>query len=144
VLREDYLLRMISQLTQALARVLGLRRRGETEAALEELDAAVAAVAGLDPRAVEASDPAVLAGLVREPARLAALGRLLAERAGIEDDRGEAGRAAAIRARALWLLLESSLGAPLDPEALACARSLRAAGAAVAAHHAAAAAALDG
>jgi hypothetical protein len=143
VLREDYLERMIRQLAQALARILGLRRRGETEAALEELDAAVAAVAGLDPRAVEASDPALLAALLREPDRLAALGRLLAERAGVEDDRGEGERAAATRARALGLLLEASLAAPLDPEALACVRALRAAGAAVSGRHAAAAEALD-
>jgi hypothetical protein len=144
VLREDYLERMIRQLAQALARILGLRRRGETEAALEELDGAVAAVAGLDPRAVEASDPAVLAALLRDPARLAALGRLLAERAGVEDDRGEGERAAATRARALGLLLEASLASPLDPEALACARALRAAGTAVAGRHAAAAEALGG
>ncbi len=139
MLREDYLERMIRQLAQALARILGLRRRGETQAALEELDGAVATVAGLDPRAVEASDPAVLAALLRAPDRLVALGRLLAERAGIEDDRGLSERAQATRARALALLLESSLSRPLDPEALACARALRAAGAAVAARHTAAA-----
>ncbi len=144
MLREDYLERMIRQLAQALARILGLRRRGETEAALEELDGAVAAVAGLDPRAVEASDPALLAALLREPDRLAALGRLLAERAGVEDDRGEGERAARTRARALALLLEASLAAPLDPEALTCARALLASGTEVAARHAAAAEALDG
>lgn len=142
MLRDDYLERMIRQLAQALARIVGLRRRGETEAALEALDAAVAAAAGLDPRAVEASDPAVLAALLREPARLAALGRLLAERAGLEDDRGQGQRAAATRARALSLLLEASLAAPLDPEALACARALLTAGATVAARHARAAEAL--
>ncbi len=142
--REDYLERMIRQLAQALARILGLRRRGETEVALEELEAAMAAVAGLDPRAVEASDPALLAALLREPARLAALGRLLAVRADLEDDRGQGQRAAATRDRALALLLEASLSEPLDPEALASARALRAAGAAVAARHAAAAEVLGG
>jgi hypothetical protein len=142
VLREDYLERMIRQLAQALARVLGLRRRGETEAALQELEAAMAAVAGLDPRAVEASDPAVLAALLREPARLSALGRLLAERAGLEDDRGQPERAAATRARALSLLLEASLSGPLTPEALACARALLASGTAVSVRLAAAAEAL--
>jgi hypothetical protein len=86
----------------------------------------------------------VLAALLRDPARLAALGRLLAERAGLEADRGEGERAAAARARALGLLLEASLASPLDPEALACARALRAAGAAVAGRHDAAAEALGG
>jgi len=86
----------------------------------------------------------VLAALLRQPARLAALGRLLAERAGVEDDRGEGERAAASRARALALLLEASLSSPLDPEALACARALRSAGAAVSGRHAAAAEALGG
>ena len=142
MLREDYLQRMVRQLAQALARVLGLRRRGETEAALEALESAMASLAGLHPRTVEASDPAVLAALLREPVRLAALGRLLAERAALEGERGQAERAAATRRRALALLLEASLSGPLDPEALACARDLLASGTAVAARHAAAVGAL--
>ena len=142
MLREDYLERMIRQLAQALARVLDLRRRGETEAALEALESAMASLAGLDPRTVEASDPAVLAALLREPVRLAALGRLLAERAALEGERGQAERAAATRRRALALLLEASLSGPLDPDALGCARALLAGGTAVAARHAAAAGAL--
>ncbi len=142
MLREDYVGRMIQQLNQALARILARRRRGDLAAAEQEVEAAVSAVAGLDIRAVEASDQALLATLLRDPARFAALGRLLAEGADLEDDRGERARAASTRTLALSLLLEASLSARLDPDALALARALRAAGVAVTERHAAIAEAL--
>jgi len=79
VLRDDYLMRMIRQLADALARISGLRQAGQLDQAEEELDAALAAL-GIDPRLVGAADTAFLLSLVQDPARREALARLLAER----------------------------------------------------------------
>jgi hypothetical protein len=99
VLREDHLMRMIRQLAAALARIAGLRKAALLDQAEEELDAAMASLGGIDPRLAEASDAAVLAALVRDPARREALSRLLAERAENLEARGEPVRAEAARGK---------------------------------------------
>ncbi len=101
--REDFLLRMIRQLAEALARIGGLRRRGRREEAIEEVAAAMSASAGVDPLLVESSDASVLAALVGDEGRRRALARLCLERAEIEAERGDQAAAGAWRRKAVAL-----------------------------------------
>lgn len=80
MLRDDTILRLVQKLTEALARIAGLRKAGMLDQAAEELRQAFVAFGAIDPRLAEAGDPAVLLPLVQDPARREALGRLLAER----------------------------------------------------------------
>jgi hypothetical protein len=88
VLRDDYLMRMVRQLAQALARIAGLRNAGLLDQAERELDRALASLGGIDPRLAEQADAATLLSLVQDPARRDALARLLAERDAIRAARG--------------------------------------------------------
>ena len=49
MLHDDYVMRMVRQLTEALARLAGLRKAGLLDQAAEELDAAFASLGGIDP-----------------------------------------------------------------------------------------------
>lgn len=80
VLHDDYVMRMVRQLTEALARLAGLRKAGLLDQAAEELDAAFASLGGVDPRLLRDGDPALLLSLVQDPARREAVARLLEER----------------------------------------------------------------
>jgi alpha-glucuronidase len=88
VLREDYVMRMVRQLADALARIAGLRKAGLLAQAEAELDAALASVGGIDPRLAAAADRATLLALVQDPARREAVARLLDERDAIRAARG--------------------------------------------------------
>jgi hypothetical protein len=88
VLRDDYLMRMVRQLADALARIAGLRKEGQLDRAQEELDAALASVGGIDPRLAAQADAATLLSLVEDPARREALSSLLVERDAIRAARG--------------------------------------------------------
>lgn len=100
MLRDDWVMRMVRQLAAALARIAGLRKAALLDEAAEELDAAMASLGGVDPRLVDGADPAVLAALVRDPARREALARLIVERAELAAARGDAKGAEALRAKA--------------------------------------------
>ncbi len=80
VLRDDYVLRMVRQLAQALARIAGLRKAALLDQAAQELDAAFASLGGIDPRLARDGDRTLLLSLVQDPARREALSRLLDER----------------------------------------------------------------
>jgi hypothetical protein len=123
--REDLVERMVKALAAALARMMGLRARGEPAAAREEADATLASL-GVDPRLLDAADPALLASML-DPHRLAAAGRLLEARALAELDAGEPARAEATRAKGVALLLEAARTGTLDAEAREALRRLVAA-----------------
>lgn len=80
VLRDDHVMRMVRQLTEALARLAGLRRAGLLDQAAEELDAAFASLGGVDPALLRHGDPDLLLSLVQDPARREVVARLLEER----------------------------------------------------------------
>lgn len=80
MIRDDHVMRMVRQLTEALARLAGLRKAGLLDQAAEELDAAFASLGGIDPLLVRHGDAALLLSLVQDPARREAVARLLEER----------------------------------------------------------------
>lgn len=97
MLRDDTIMRLVQKLTEAIARIAGLRKAGLLDEAAEELRQAFAGLGAVDPRLAEEADAAVLLPLVQDPARREALARLLAERDALREARrgasgGPAGR----------------------------------------------------
>jgi hypothetical protein len=92
VIRDDTLMRLVQKLTEAIARIAGLRKAGLLDQAAEELREAFAGLGAVDPRLAEEADAGLLLPLVRDPARREAVARLLEERDALrEARRGAAG-----------------------------------------------------
>ena len=90
MIRDDYLMRLVRQLAEALARIAGLRKAGLLDQAGEELDAAFASLGGIDPLLARDGDAAFLLSLVQDPSRREAMARLLEERDALRAARSDA------------------------------------------------------
>lgn len=114
-LKRDYILRIIEQLAEAVARILALRTKGKVTEAIRETEGAAGAIAGMDLRMAAAVDSATLARHLADPVRMAALARLMHERAGLAGDQGDAAAERSWRQRAveLWRAAEAA-GTELD------------------------------
>ncbi len=119
-LKRDYILRILEQLNQALARSVKLRASGDLAGAIREAEGAAGGVAGLDLRMASSVDTATLARHLGDPVRMAALARLMHERADLAGAQGDQGAAQGWheRAVALWRAAAAA-GAELDPVARA-------------------------
>lgn len=119
-LKRDYILRILEQLNQALGRIVKLRASGDLAGAIREAEGAAAGVAGLDLRMASSVDTATLARHLGDPVRMAALARLMHERADLAAAQGDAAAARGWRERAvaLWRAAAAA-GAELDPVARA-------------------------
>jgi hypothetical protein len=118
MLQRDLILRLVQDMARLLARALGLRKQGLTELAVQEVEAGSASLFGLDLGVVAAVDAGNVARQLVEPARIAALARLVAVRGHLADDAGDPA-AALWRRRAVELWLEAAAaGETLDEEAL--------------------------
>lgn len=112
-LRRDYLLRMIEQLTDALARAAGLRRAGRHDEAALVIRETADALFGPKLGSLDAVDASTAALLLEGSGELRWYAALVAERAeGIEaaapEDARAHARAAVERRRALELYLEAA------------------------------------
>jgi hypothetical protein len=112
VLREDYLMRHIQRLAEALARIFGLNQREEYDQALAAAEQAWEELLDVPGALIRAIDTATLVGMLREPAKLRLAARLFREEARALTGRGELARASVRSRRALELLLEAR---SLDP-----------------------------
>lgn len=111
-MHQDYILRMIQQLSGFLIRVLRLREEGEYEAALTELTDAYGRIAGLPATLVHALSEEDLIAMLRsqgrlDPERCFALAELLREEALVYDDLGNEQESAPRFLKALRLYLEA-------------------------------------
>ncbi|TMQ09254.1 MAG: hypothetical protein E6J90_24065 [Deltaproteobacteria bacterium] len=105
--REDYLMRHIQSLADAVARILGLNEREEYDRALAAAEQAWQELLDVPGALIRAIDTATLVGMLREPAKLRLAARLFREEARALAGRGEPARAAVRSRRALELLLEA-------------------------------------
>jgi len=112
--REDYLLRMIQQLVDAIARIAGLNRRHDHDQALVEADQAWSGLLGVPIELVHAVDSRTLAGMLREPPRIRLAAQLAREQAHALAGKGDAVGSAARCRRALELRLEARALEPND------------------------------
>ncbi len=114
-LKRDYILRIIEQLAEAVARILALRRKGNLAEAIRATEDAAGGIAGMDLRMAGAVDTGTVARHLADPVRMAALARLMHERAGLAGDQGDAAAERSWRQRAveLWRAAGAA-GAELD------------------------------
>ncbi len=119
-LKRDYILRILEQLNQALARILKLRASGDLAGAVREAEDAAGGVAGMDLRMAGSVDTATLVRHLADPVRMAALARLMHERAELAAAQGDQPGERGWRQRAveLWRAAGAA-GAELDPVARA-------------------------
>ncbi len=116
MLKRGWIERAIEQLAQALAVIVGLRKKGRRDEAVAQVDDAFFRVGGIDVRLVELADARMLAQQIREPVRLLIVARLARERAEIEVERG-GGTAASWRRKAEELYTHAeAAGAALDDD----------------------------
>jgi len=99
-LQRDYILRIVEALAQAIARIVSLRKKGQIQEAVAEVERTAGALLGVDLRLLEAVGPAVVAAQVGDPRKLEALATLIDERVHLEQARGDAATADRWAARA--------------------------------------------
>jgi hypothetical protein len=93
--REDYVIRMIREVVQALARLAGLRREGQFATAREELVRAKRSIGGDAVPMLDLVDVETAVHLLTDPRRALTYAQLLDEESALE-------RAAANEPRAAW------------------------------------------
>lgn len=113
--RSDYLMRLIRQLVDFIARISGYNRSGEHDKALVEAARAWEDLLDVPRELVDVTDTPTLAAMLREPQKMRAAAQLL-----IEEGKAFAGKrdpmTASLRYRkALELYLEARVIAP-DPD----------------------------
>src|SRR5712691_2803185 len=93
--REDYLMRQIQQLADAIARITKLNQREDHDQALAAAEQAWEELFELPRALAYRLDTATLLGMLREPAKLRLAAQLLVEQARALAGKGEPARAAA-------------------------------------------------
>jgi hypothetical protein len=111
VIREDYIIRMIRQVGQFLARMVSRRSSGQLEQALREGDGAYDLL-GVPRELCDVLDTPTLAGLLRDPDKMRAMARLSWEESRIYAAKGDPLTSFARMRRALELFLEARALAP--------------------------------
>lgn len=114
MLREDFLIRLIEQIGDFLARIAGHERALELDEAEDEAGRAWDEVLGVPRALVDVTDTPTLASLLRDPAKMRAAARLLAAEARVLRRRGDPPGATMRFSRAFELALEARA---LDPDA---------------------------
>jgi len=113
VYQEDYLLRLIQQLSAFVAQIAGLNQKGEHDQALAAADQAWGKLLEETPRTlIDRVDTLTLAGMLREPAKMRAAAQLFVEEGRALAAKGDPQRAAARFRRAMELIFEARA---LDP-----------------------------
>lgn len=117
MLREDYLMRHIQRLVDAIARIAGLNQREAHDQALAAAEQAWEELLEIPPALADRLDAATLAGMLREPAKLRLAAQLLVEQARGLAGKGEPVRASVRYRRAMELVLEARAVDPSEHEA---------------------------
>lgn len=112
VFREDYILRLIKQLVDFVAKLAGLRQAGRFDEAIDEAGKGWDELLGHPRTIVEITDTPMLAALLGEPARMRVAARLLIEEGHARAGKGDPVHAAVCYRRAFELYLEARAAAP--------------------------------
>jgi hypothetical protein len=111
-IQRDYILRIVEALAQAVARIVALRKAGQTKEALAEVERTAGSLLGVDLRLLEAIGPGPIAAQLRHPEQVEALARLVDERVSLEREGGDAAAADRWAARAAGLRAAAAGRAP--------------------------------
>jgi hypothetical protein len=116
VFREDYILRIIQQMADFLARIAGHNRKREFDKAVSEASRAWAEVLDVPRELVEVLDTPTLAGMLGDPDKMRLASQLLVEEARAVAGKGDPLGAAQRYRRAFELLLEARAVDPRDSD----------------------------
>lgn len=114
--REDYVMRMVKQFADAIARVLQLRQRGEHQAALDEAGRLYEELFAIPREVVDRVDTPTLAGLLRRPDKMRAAAMLFWEEARVYKAKGDPLTALSRFRRAHELFLEARALEPIEED----------------------------
>jgi hypothetical protein len=106
-MREDYIMRLIKQLADAIARMAGFNRKRDWDAALAESERAWSDLLDVPRGVVEVVDTPTLASMLREPEKMRAAAELLIAEARALTGKGDPLNAAVQSRRAIELYLEA-------------------------------------
>jgi tetratricopeptide (TPR) repeat protein len=105
--REDYIMRLIHQLVDAIARIAGLNRKGEHDQALAAVDQAWGDLLDAPRELIDAVDTPTLASMLREPAKMRVAAQLFYEEGRALAGKGDPLHAEIRYRRAMQLILEA-------------------------------------
>lgn len=123
--RRDYILRLIEQFGELLAKIMGLRKTGKLDEAEKLASETADGIFGSLRKMIDQVDPSSAAALLGSSEKLSVYAALTAEDAEIAAARGDPRRARARRRRALELFLEASRMGALDGPSRATVELLR-------------------
>ncbi|MBK9264374.1 MAG: hypothetical protein IPM54_31820 [Polyangiaceae bacterium] len=125
IARRDYILRLIEQFAEALARIMGLRKAGKLDDAQKLASETADGIFGALRVMIDQVDASSAAALLGSREKISVYAALTAENAEIAAAKGDARKAQAHRRRALELFLEASRVGTLDTQSRATVESLR-------------------
>jgi len=112
VFREDYIIRLIRQFADFVAKLVGLREKGEFEQAITEAGKGWDELLGHPRTLVDVTDTPMLAALLKEPAKMRIAAQLLIEEGHAHKGKGDPVHAVMCYRRAFELYLEARAAAP--------------------------------
>ncbi len=118
LIERDYVMRLVKQIVDFIARALKLAKEGKDREAIELLESGCLSALGIPWSALALVDSRSAAGVLGDAARIAAFGRILEERANIEALQGKRELALRRREHALEIYQEALQRSPANSEAL--------------------------
>jgi hypothetical protein len=115
--REDYILRLIQQLVEFIARIAGLNRRGKHDEALVEAEQAWGKLVDAPRELIDVVDTPTLADMLRDPEKMRLAAQLFYEEGRALTGKGDPLHAAVRYRRAMELMLEAHSIEPSDGDA---------------------------
>jgi len=125
IARRDYILRLIEQFAEALARIMGLRKAGNLDEAQKLVNETADGIFGSLRAMIDQVESSTAAGLLGTCEKIGVYAALTAEEGEIAALKGDARKARARRRRALELYLEASRLGDLDTQSRAGVEALR-------------------
>jgi len=116
MLRQDYIIRIVKQVAEAIARMAGLRDKSEYQAALKDAESACDLL-GVPKDLAVALDTETLAGLLRHPDKMRLLAKVFTEEAEVYRASGDPLTCSDRYRRAAELTLEARAADPQDDDA---------------------------